>query len=275
MVMVAFITLTFIPTLAKNQPNSRAIRCQNNLRQLAAAWNTYAADYSDRVANSFGGDETLVGVLQGRFENWINNVMTWGATAATSDRSNTNIAWVTNSVFGPYLGGAVDAYRCPSDKYLSPVQVAGGWPTRLRSVSMNSVFGRFSTGLDTTANGLNWAFPQYAQYLKRTSVRKPMKTLVFIEEHPDSINDGYFVNNPSASSWQDIPGSFHNGGCSFGFADGHASLNRWQSPTSWYRVQFSYPATKPFDGPGRTDFAWYLSRVGYVDAKTGQPAFGY
>jgi len=28
--------------------------------------------------------------------------------------------------------------------------------------------------------------------------------LAFLDEHPDSINDGFFINNPGASNWQDI-----------------------------------------------------------------------
>jgi len=140
---------------------------------------------------------------------------------------------------------------------------------------MNSVFGRFGSGNDPTASGVNWAFTQYAQYLKQTSVPKPMKTWLLIGEHPDSINDGYFVNNPVLLNWQDIPASYHNGGCSLSFADGHTEIKRWQSPTSWYRVQFSYPATKSFDSLGRIDYAWYLSRTGYTDAKTRQPMFNY
>ncbi|HEY5912908.1 MAG TPA: hypothetical protein VJA21_20140 [Verrucomicrobiae bacterium] len=274
-VMIAFIALALVPALARTEPNAKAARCQSNLRRLAAAWSVYAGDNDDRVANNFGVTEILSSVQSGGFENWVNNVMTWGASTATSDRSNTNVAWVTNGAFGRYLVGAVDILRCPSDKYLSRPQIAAGWTARLRSVSMNAVFGRFSTTTDSTANGRNWAFPQYAQYLKRSEVPKPIKTLLFIEEHPDSINDSYFINTISAASWQDIPASFHNGGCSVAFADGRAELKRWQSSTSWYPVQFSYPATRAFDNPGRADFAWYLSRVGFVDARTRQPMFGY
>ena len=61
---------------------------------------------------------------------------------------------------------------------------------------MNSTFGRFSDGNDSTAQGKNWGFPQYKQFLKYTEVLRPAKTWLFIDEHPDSINDGYFINNP-------------------------------------------------------------------------------
>jgi prepilin-type processing-associated H-X9-DG protein len=273
--LLALLAATVVPTLAKVRPNSRAIRCQNNLRQVAAAWSMYSADYGDRVANNFGVNETLSTISAGRLENWVNDNMTWGASGSVSDVSNTNVAWVTRGVLGRYLAGAIGAYQCPSDTYLSQVQHVAGWSSRLRSISMNSVFGRFSTGSEPTANGLNWAFPQFVQYLKQVRVPKPFKTWLVLDEHPDSINDGYFINNTTATSWQDIPASYHDGGCGIAFVDGHTELKRWQSPTSWYRVLYAYPPTRTFDPLGRADFAWYLSRTGWVNASTGQPQFGY
>jgi prepilin-type processing-associated H-X9-DG protein len=275
LLMIALLGLTLVPGAAKIKPNTKAIQCQNNLRQLTEAWTMYSADYNDRVANNFGVDQTLSTIQAGRLENWVNNVMTWGASSATTDVSNTNVAWVTGGVLGKYLGNVTSAYQCPSDKYLSPPQVAAGWSGRMRSISMNAVFGRFSTGTDPTANGLNWVNAQYVQYLKQARVPKPARTWLVIDEHPDSINDGYFDNNPDSTYWGDIPSSLHNGGCSLSFTDGHTELRRWQSPTSWYRVQFSYPATRAFDTLGRADYAWYLSRSGWVNASTGQGMFGY
>lgn len=105
---------------------------------------------------------------------------------------------------------------------------------------------------------------------------RPAKTWLFIDEHPDSINDGYFINSPTASAWQDIPASYHNGACGFSFADGHSEIKKWRSGTSRYqKVQYFYPATMNFDALGRQDFAWYLERTGYILATSGQPQFGY
>lgn len=143
---------------------------------------------------------------------------------------------------------------------------------------MNSVFGRFSSSSagDPTASGRNWGFQEYRQYLKQAQVPRPFKTWLFIEEHPDSINDGYFINNPMASSWQDIPAGFHNGGTSLAFADLHCEMKKWLSPTSRYgRVNFYYPAQVSFDALGRQDYAWYLERTAWVLASTGKPQFGY
>jgi prepilin-type processing-associated H-X9-DG protein len=141
---------------------------------------------------------------------------------------------------------------------------------------MNSAFGRFSTGADSTAGGFNWGFPQYVQYLKQTRVPKPSKTWLVIEEHPDSINDGYFINNPTANNWQDIPAVFHNGGTSLSFADGHTEVKHWRNtPIATMRVVYTYPTLPAFNSAGQSDYAWYLSRTGWIEASTGRALFGY
>lgn len=61
-------------------------------------------------------------------------------------------------------------------------------------------------------------------------------TWVLIDEHPDSINDGFFVIQmigfPDASAAQlpDFPASYHNGAGGLSFADGHAEIRKWIDP---------------------------------------------
>ncbi len=199
------------------------------------------------------------------FDNWVNNVMSWGAGSGTPEKSITNNAWVLNGVLGKYTGGAIGVYKCPADIYLSPAQKKLGWTRRNRSLAMNSFFGRFSIGNDPTAQGKNWGFSDRIQFLKQSSVPAPGKTWLFLDEHPDSINDGYFINNPDAGAWQDIPAAYHNGACGFSFADGHSEIRKWLSRASKYtQVKYAYPATVNFDANGRADFNWYKERTGYV-----------
>jgi len=260
--------------VAGTRPNLRAIQCQNNLRRMTQAWTIYASDYADKVPNNFDIPGTENAINSGRFDNWVNNVMTWGAGGAVDDRSNTNQDWVRKGLLGKYVD--VDAYVCPEDRYLSPPQLRAGWTRRVRSISMNSVFGLFSTSpSDPTAFGKNWGDQTYRQYLKRGQVPKPAKTWLLVDEQPDSINEGYFLNATAAATWGDIPAAFHNGGAGFSFADGHAEIRKWLSLTSRYPVNYFYPTTRLFDPPGRVDFAWYLEHTGYVNAQTGVPAFNY
>jgi prepilin-type processing-associated H-X9-DG protein len=98
-----------------------------------------------------------------------------------------------------------------------------------------------------------------------TDLVKPNPTLawVFVDEHPDSINDGCFFNNPhalgGASRWTDLPASYHNGGCGFSFADGHSEIRKWKESSTFY------PITKK-DFPGLAcansrDYYWVAERT--------------
>jgi prepilin-type N-terminal cleavage/methylation domain-containing protein/prepilin-type processing-associated H-X9-DG protein len=274
--IIAILAAMLLPALSKAKTKAQGIGCLNNTKQITLAWILYAGDNSDAAANNYGVTETEQAITANVFNNWVNNVMSWGASTSVRDRSNTNVAWVLNGVLGRYTGGTIGAYKCPADNYLSPAQRNAGFPQRNRSLSMNSAFGRFSTGSDDTARGKNWGMPQYKQWLKLSVVPRPAKTWLMIDEHPDSINDGYFINNPTGGAWQDIPASYHNGACGFSFADGHSEIKKWKSATSKYpNVIYNYPATKSFDAAGRDDFAWYNERTGWVNFSNGQPQFNY
>ena len=194
--IIAILAGMLLPALARAKCKATGIGCLSNTKQLALAWHLYSGDFNDRVANNYGINETIQAINAKIFNNWVNNVMTWGAGGGVADASNTNNAWVANGVLGPYTAGAIGVYKCPADNYLSRAQSLAGFKQRNRSLSMNSIFGRFSTSTDPNADptvkGLDWGFQRYRQYLKQPEVRRPAKTWLFIDEHPDSINDGFF-----------------------------------------------------------------------------------
>jgi prepilin-type N-terminal cleavage/methylation domain-containing protein/prepilin-type processing-associated H-X9-DG protein len=271
--IIAILAAMLLPALAHAKMRAQAVGCLNNTKQLTLAWQMYANDSNDRVANNYGVDQTVEAITKKKFDNWVNNVMTWGASSSVQDVSVTNRAWIANGVLGKYTAATLGVYKCPADHYLSSAQQRMGYRERDRSLSMNCFFGRFSIGQDPTVNGDNWGFPQYTQFLKESQVPKPAKTWLFLDEHPDSINDGYFIDNPDVNHWQDIPASYHDGACGFSFADGHSEIKKWLSATSHVPIRYSYVTPPNFDAAGRADFAWYLARCGIV--QNGKPMYGY
>src|SRR5262249_12473391 len=56
----------------------------------------------------------------------------------------------------------------------------------------------------------------------------PTMAIVFAEENPGSINDGYWIQDPTKpSTWIDSPAHYHNNSGSMSFADGHAESRKW------------------------------------------------
>lgn len=57
--------------------------------------------------------------------------------------------------------------------------------------------------------------------------RHPSSIYVFLDEHPDTINDGFFMNRWEEFRWGNLPASYHNGAANLSFADGHLERHRW------------------------------------------------
>ena len=225
--IIAILASLLLPVLSKARSRAEGMSCLNNARQLGLAWQIYAEDHESLLPYNLGmnGSSLRTNV------NWVNNVMTWDLSS-----DNTNPVTQAGASLGPYLGGAADVFKCPADRALSGIQRAAGWTRRIRSYAMNAMVGNAG---NFSAGGVNVNNPDYRQFFKITEIPQPSEIFVFLDEHPDSINDGYFLNRapPSAygysgagSQWLHLPASFHNSAATFSFADGHAALHRWTGP---------------------------------------------
>src|SRR5687767_15592201 len=74
--------------------------------------------------------------------------------------------------------------------------------------------------------------PAYVQFFKSADFHMPASIHVFLDEHPDTINDGFFMNRLEEYAWGNLPASYHNGGGNFTFADGHSEPHRWTAPST-------------------------------------------
>ena len=117
----------------------------------------------------------------------------------------------------------------------------------------------FVGAIDNNGGAINKA---WQQFLKLSLVRNPSTILVFLDEHPDSINDGYFINRDYYPEWHDLPASYHNGAAAFSFADGHSALHRWIVASTVRPPQpdaAGLPIALP---PGqRTDLEWVVNHM--------------
>ena len=251
-----------LPAIAHSRAKTRATQCLNNHRQIAHAWQLYAAENNGTCVNNYTIPNTLATIQAATFENWANNVMTW-ATSSTEGRSVTNRVSAASGRLHPYTSGDILIYKCPADTYLSPAQRAAAYPQRLRSVAMNALIGQPER--PPNLNGRSWAFGgQYRQWLKVNQIPTPAATWLTIDEHPDSINDGFFLVSPGSTTWADTPATHHGNATPFSFADGHVELRKWRSTAALMPVRYRYETPRPFNAAGRTDFTWYLEHTGLV-----------
>ena len=271
--IIAILAALLLPALAKAKQRAYSMMCMSNTKQLMVGWRMYADDNSDQLINNFGANWVLTTITDGTYANWVNNDMDW-----TANTINFDIKLIQNGILAPYLGKNLGVYRCPADRYVSPAQAQAGFSARTRSMAMNSFLGPYGyrgAGKDYYS-GKNNNYSAYTQWLKLTRIRRPANIFVTVDEHPDTLNDGLFNNDPdwaNATRWSDAPASNHGGGAGISFADGHSEIHKWKSAATKFPVIYvDMPARAstmpPLDAAAREDLRWMTERqaVPYPDS---------
>lgn len=219
--IIAILAAMLLPALSKAKEKAQGISCLNNLKQVMLAWQMYNQDNNDRIVPAFHGGNAQGGnfppsIGPGWCEGWLD----W-----TAGTDNTNLLFLISEKYarlGQYLKNPA-VFKCAADKYTSAVQRQRGWTQRCRSLSGNIGVGQGN------AEGGPWD-TTYQHYTNATSFLYPgaAQTWVFLDEHPDSINDAGFFN-PTRTTFVDTPATYHNGACGFALADGHGEIHKWVS----------------------------------------------
>ena len=238
--IIAILAAMLLPALSKAKIKAQGILCMSNQKQLTLAWIMYADDNQDRVPPNASGSMSRGG--------WVDGWLDWNV----GNTDNTNTLFLTNAKIGPYTK-SIGIYKCPADNY--PCVVRGVTLPRVRSVSMNSFIGVLDSDYGTRQN------PPCYTYKKLADIKRPPPSnlWVFVDEHPDSINDGWLTDSwPGGGGWGDLAASYHAGACGLGFADGHGEVHKWKDPGT---IQ---PVTKnnnrSWSAYAPNDTRWFLER---------------
>jgi prepilin-type processing-associated H-X9-DG protein len=166
-----------------------------------------------------------------------------------------------------YLVGNISLFRCPGDlrtgKYQgTDASLIGKSVPAARTFSMSQAVGTIDPGYDKTGPGgqrgivhsgvpglpVNGPWLNNADNHRRDSpwstygkasqigAPGPATLWVLVDEDARGLNDAAFAFEMEGAeaggpAWIDTPGTYHNGGCGFAFADGHSESHHWFSTT--------------------------------------------
>ncbi|HEX4122770.1 MAG TPA: prepilin-type N-terminal cleavage/methylation domain-containing protein [Verrucomicrobiae bacterium] len=244
--IIAILAALLLPALSRAKLQAGGIQCMSQSRQLTVAWTLYAGDNREILAlnernSALGG--------------WVNGVMSF----SPADQDNTNTAFLVSyptavpPLIGPYVARNTAIFHCPADTSHAP-----GQSLRVRSYSMNGFVGSpYPDLFDQTT-------PPYTPFRKTSDFHNPAGIFIFLDEHPDSIDDGWYIfcinSDPAEiTQWSDLPASGHGGAAGFTFADGHAEIHKWLAPATVQPINDNGTFNNNV-GPTPTDIQWVATR---------------
>ena len=274
--IIGILAAILLPVLSKAKGRAQGVACVNQGKQMMTAMLLYTSDNSEFFPPNPDDGNTLPGY------NWC------GGQAGIGGPEEFNpdvLQDPTRSLLIGYLGGKVDVFRCPADRRTGPYQGAspaliGQIVPAARTFSMNQAVGTIDPGYDADGPGAGtphygipnlpvngpWLNNQFNHrrdspwhtYAKATDIRTPGPSMlwVLLDEDANGLNDAAFAFGMESPQWFDAPGTYHDGGCGFAFADGHAETHRWVNGAE--KVSGGTPITDPSD---QQDWAWMQQRT--------------
>ena len=248
--IIAILAAMLLPVLSQAKGRAQGITCLNNGKQMMTAVLLYTSENNEFYPPNPDGGTTLPGY------NWCAGQAGIGG----ADEFNPDlIKDPVHSLLIANLGGSISLFKCPADTRTGTYQgtnpsLIGQIVPAARTMSMNNAVGTIDPGFDETGPGPStthsgtpnlavngpWLNNQdnhvrnspWRTFGKATDTSRapgPSLLWVLVDEDVKSLNDAALCFGMEQAVWYDSPGSAHNGGCGFAFADGHSETHRWMS----------------------------------------------
>jgi len=153
----------------------------------------------------------------------------------------------------PYVN-TMNLYKCAANQSFN--QVGPNLFPHVRSYSMNCYLSPI-VGPPSDA----WPSIGTRNFFKDAEITQPgpSMTYVLIDENEHSINDAFFVCDPTKPNhWVDVPATRHGNTGGLSYADGHSEIKGWKDNT----VLHPPPSYQDFAGdPNSGDSAWLEQRA--------------
>jgi prepilin-type N-terminal cleavage/methylation domain-containing protein/prepilin-type processing-associated H-X9-DG protein len=245
--IIAILAAMLLPVLSRAKQRAQGALCLSRGKQMMLAVMLYTSENNEFFPPNPDDGNTLPGY------NWC------AGRAGIGQPEEFNPDMLkdpTRSLLLTYLGGSVDLFRCPADMRTGKYQgtnpaFIGQIVPAARTFSMNQAVGTIDPQYDVTGYGgphsgvpnlsvngpwLNNQFNHrrnspWFTYGKASDNRAPGPSMlwVLVDEDARGLNDAAFAFGMESPEWIDAPGTYHNGGCGFAFADGHSETHRWMS----------------------------------------------
>jgi prepilin-type N-terminal cleavage/methylation domain-containing protein len=246
--IIAILAGMLLPTLARSKIQAQNIQCMSNLKQMTCGWVSYAGESNDALCRNgsegdIDWDPTLPGYQPGgKYASWVLGL-------ENDPTLNTNILCIKNGLLYAYVMNPA-VYKCPADRRSQNWPVLTGTPT-IRSMSMNCYMGPEKDYAPTGA------------YLHMKDIPAPSRAYVFIDENPNTINDGLISHSCESTpdpagtdTWGDEPATYHANCGSLSFADAHAEIRKYTDVNLIANNQLGATST-----PGQ-DQTWVDTAIG-------------
>jgi prepilin-type processing-associated H-X9-DG protein len=238
-----------LPTLSRAKQKAQGSLCLNNGKQLMTAMHLYISENNDFFPPNPDDGNTNAGY------NWCGG----SSGIGQGDEFNSDILADPNRcLIINYLSGNTALFRCPADRREGTYQgtkpqFIGKIVPAARTFSMNQAVGTIDPGFnDAEINGTAYVHtgvpnlpvngPWLTGNFKENRHNNPYRTFgkssdigppspsdlwVLVDEDASGLNDAAFAFDMVNPIWRDAPGTYHNTGCGFAFADGHSETHRW------------------------------------------------
>ena len=220
--IIALLMAILIPALNAAKQMAAGAACLSNQHSLATAWFTYTIDSGGKLVDGSTVDEAT----------WVSRPTSInGAILSNNWTTDDEKRGIERGSLFPYTRD-VDVYHCPGDKrYKRP---PADTDTSSNNNAQNGAFRSYAiTGCMNGECRTNqnpdesiYNIENYGQ------IKNPSGKIVFVEEDdPRGFNDRSWVisapDNFNAFNWIDRMAVWHNEKSTLGWADGHATMQRW------------------------------------------------
>jgi prepilin-type N-terminal cleavage/methylation domain-containing protein/prepilin-type processing-associated H-X9-DG protein len=255
--IIAILAAMLLPALSKAKIKALSVQCMSNYRQLTLGWIMYTGDNADNLAINSDWCSTYQNA-----PSWVSNHDDW-----STSQENTNVFYLIDpkaSLLGAYIGGSTAIFHCPADNFLSSAQRKAKWNYRIRSCAMDGALG---------AGTKYGGFPFSSQYWWATRASQlnnpgPSQSWVFLDEHPDSIDDEllytYAGYTSGTGQFTELPAANHSRAVGISFADGHSEIHNWTGGNIVLPVIYSTAGRQRVNVTADPDLAWMAQHTPHM-----------